>query len=271
VADLNNFADSVAIVVSSCDGFFDAWRPFFHLFRKFWPCCPLPVYLITNELRARSAHVTALQLGEDRHWASNMKAALAIIDAPRVLYFQEDYFLDAPVDAARLASDFAYAFEHELDAFCFRARAELEPGFRAVNERFGIVPRDSDWRARCQLTLWKRESLLSVIRDGETAWEMESRGSSRTREMNIVSYSTRAGAPVSYLMSAIVRGLWTPEALRMCEEDGFQIAPRVRGTYTEQPWLRRFRRARTRHALRTAIARNRAGIIDLDDGDALEL
>src|SRR5438132_18161 len=48
--ELKVFASSVAAVVSSCDAFFDTWRPFFFFFRKHWSDCPLPVFLIVNQL-----------------------------------------------------------------------------------------------------------------------------------------------------------------------------------------------------------------------------
>ncbi len=247
---LEEFADSVVIIVSSCDVFFDCWRPFAFFFRKFWPDCPFPVYLITNELPIESTFIRALPVGADRGWASNMRAALEQLEAPRLLYFQEDYFLTAPVDTNQLAADFAYAIAHEVDAFCFRARSELEPNFQPITDSFGVVPAESDGRTRCQLTLWKRDAFLAALREGETAWEMESGGSARTRDLKILSYSTRAHMPVPYLMSAIVRGLWTPEALVMCEQAGCEIEPHFRGTYSPNEWLQRWRRAQTRARVR---------------------
>ena len=261
---LKDFAGSVAIVVSSCDAFFDAWRPFVFFFRKHWADCPFPVYLIVNELRVQSNSIRTIAVGEDRNWASNMKTALERIDAARVLYFQEDYFFNAPVRREQLAAEFAYAFEHDVDSFCFRARSVLEPGFEAINDRFGVVPRDSDGRTRCQPTLWKREQLLSVLRDGETAWEMEARGSERTRDMLAISYSTREDVSMPYLMSGIVRGLWTREALAMCKQNGVKIAPYFRGTYSQYSPVRRWRRAQTHRRLEQELARARAGVIDLD-------
>ena len=261
---LKDFTGSVAIVVSSCDAFFDAWRPFAFFFRQHWNDCPFPVYLIVNKLRVRSDSIRAISVGPDRNWASNMKIALAQIDAPRVLYLQEDYFLSAPVRREQLAADLAYAFEHDVDSFCLRARSQREAAFEPVNERFGIVPRESDGRTRCQPTVWKREQLLSILRDGETAWEMEARGSERTRDMLAISYSTRENVSLPYLMSAIVRGLWTPEALAMCEKNGFSIAPHFRGTYSEYSPIRRWRRAQTRRRLEHELARLREGVIDLD-------
>src|SRR5205085_10282930 len=95
--ELKAFASSVAVLVSSCDAFFDAWRPFVFFFRKHWSDCPFPVYLINNELRIRSKIVEPISVGLDRNWASNMMVALGSIRHPYVLYFQEDYFLNGPV------------------------------------------------------------------------------------------------------------------------------------------------------------------------------
>src|SRR5205085_6158728 len=167
---LQDFAGSIAILVSSCDAFFDAWRPFAFFFRKYWTDCPFPAYLITNELHVRSSFLRAIRVGQDRGWASNLIQALQQIDAARILYFQEDYFLQRLVDREQLARDMDYAIANDVDAFYFRARAQLEPDFQPLNERFGVVPVESDGRTRCQLSLWKRESLLSILRDGETAW-----------------------------------------------------------------------------------------------------
>jgi hypothetical protein len=86
---LRDYADSVAIVVSSCDAFFDAWQPFAFFFRKHWPHCPFPVHLIVNELQVKSRIVHALPVGPDQGWATNMQKALAQISAPYILYFQE--------------------------------------------------------------------------------------------------------------------------------------------------------------------------------------
>jgi hypothetical protein len=262
---LGDVVGSIAIVVSSCDAFFDCWRPFAFFFRKFWGDCPFPVYLIVNQLRIRSAFLRAIAVGEDRGWASNLQIALPQIREPHVLYFQDDYFLNAPIQRERLAADFAYALEHKADAFCFRARSDLEAGFQPINDRFGVVPRDSDGRTRCQVTLWKRDALLSVLRTAENAWEMESRGSERTREMLALSYSSRENAPIPYLMSAIVRGLWTPEALLMCKQNNLRIATHFRGKYSRNSLLRKLRRARTRLHLPFELARaHRRGILDLD-------
>jgi hypothetical protein len=261
---LKAFAGSVAIVVSSCDAFFDSWRPFVFFFRKYWGDCPFPVFLIVNQLRVQSDLVKPITVGPDRGWASNMQTALRSIPHSHILYFQEDYFLSGPVNDNQLAGDFAYAFEQDAASFCFYARSQLEPDFQPLNDRFGVVPRDSDGRTRLQVTLWKKEVLEATLRPGESAWNMEARASERTRDLLALSYLQRRDVPIPYLMSAIVRGLWTPEALSLCRNAGVEIHPRFRSNHSEVAWRRRFRRAIDRIRLAAVLPRQRRCVIDLD-------
>jgi hypothetical protein len=262
--ELKAFASSVAIVVSSCDAFFDAWRPFVFFFRKHWSDCPFPVYLIVNRLRVRSKIVQPISVGPDRDWASNMATALAVVSQPYILYFQEDYFLNGNVKKDQLAQDFAYAFENDAASFCFYARSQLEPNFQSLNDRFGVVPRDSDGRTRLQVTLWKKEVLQATLRLGESAWNMEARASERIRDLLVLSYSQRRDVPIPYLMSAIVRGLWTPQAISLCQQAGVEIHPRFRSTHSDASWRRRFRRGLDRIKLPLSLARQGQRVIDLD-------
>jgi hypothetical protein len=262
--ELKDFASSVAIVVSSCDAFFDAWRPFAFFFRKYWSDCPFPCYLIVNRLRVRSSWLQPIAVGPDRDWACNMNEALTHITQPYILYFQEDYFLNADVHRAQLAGDFAYAFERDAASFCFYPRSQLERDFEPLNERFGIVPRDSDGRTRLQATLWKKSVFKSAIRPGETAWNMEARASERTRDLLSLSYMRRDLIPIPYLMSAISRALWTPEAIALCQKEGLEIRPHFRLRHSDVPWRRRFRRGVGRVRLAAALAAARKQVIDLD-------
>lgn len=266
--ELKAFASSVAIVVSSCDAFFDAWRPFVFFFRKHWSDCPFPVHLIVNRLRVRSNIIQPISVGPDRDWASNMETALGSISQPYILYFQEDYFLNGDVKSEQLAGDFAYAFENDAASFCFYPRSQLEPNFKPLNDRFGIVPRDSDGRTRLQVALWKKEVLQATLRPGESAWNMEARASDRTQELLVLCYSQRRDLPIPYLMSAIVRGLWTPQAIALCEQEGVEIHPRFRSRHSDVAWRRRFRRGLDRIKLPLALARQGQRVIDLDSPSA---
>ena len=261
---LKDFASSVAIVVSSCDAFFDAWRPFVFFFRKHWSDCPFPAFLIVNRLRVRSNFIQPITVGPDRDWAANMEVALKQVTQPYVLYLQEDYFLNGPVNREQLAADFSFAFERDAASFCFYGRSKLEDDFVPLNDRFGIVPRDSDGRTRLQATLWKKDVLQSALRPGESAWNMEARASERTRDLLTLSYMGRDNIPIPYLMSAISRRLWTPEAISLCQSENLPIRPRFRLEHHDVAWRRRLRRGLGRARLALALARQGDHEIDLD-------
>jgi hypothetical protein len=197
-----------------------------------------------------------------------MRTALGSISEPYILYFQEDYFLNGDVRNEQLAADFAYAFETDAASFCFYSRSQLEPNFQPLNDRFGVVPRDSDGRTRLQVTLWKKEVLQAALRPGESAWNMEARGSERTRDLLALSYLQRRDVPIPYLMSAIVRGLWTPQAISLCQQAGLEIHPRFRSRHSEVAWRRRFRRGLDRIKRTFAVARQGRRMIDLDSPSA---
>lgn len=262
---LHDFSGSVSVVVSSCDAFFDAWGPFAFFFRKFWSDCPFPVYLIVNQLGVRSKVLRPLCVGKDQGWATNMQTALKQLDTPYILYFQEDYFLTAAVNEEQLASDFAYAIEQDAASFCFCDLSLLEPDFGRTNARFGVIPQDSKGRTRLQATLWKRDVFASLLRPGENAWEMEARGSERTRDLLMLSYTRNAAAPISYLMSGIVRGLWTPEARELCRADGVRIRPRFRPALASTKWGGRWRRAVGRAKFALAFAAQRGHPVELEE------
>lgn len=256
-------ASRIALVISSCDAFCDTWFPFAYFFAKYWPDCPFQSYLIINELPVISDLIEPIAVGPDQGWASNFLRTLERIPHQYVLYLQDDYFLDLPVQTARILEDCAWSIRHDADALCFRGYAEPQPGFVAANERIGFAPRDSDGRTRCQFTLWKKSSLAQVLREGENAWEMESRGSERTIEMQILVYARRDESPIHYLSSAIVRGLWVPKALEMCRAEGIPISPRVRGVYVPGQSMKKVRRAASRLAMQTWLRLRKGRRFDL--------
>ncbi len=260
---LRDFAPTAAILVSSCDAFFDAWKPFAEFCAKFWRDCPLEIFLLTNHLAITSRKIQPLAVGADRGWSSNLLAALDRVPHPYVLYFQEDYFLTDFVRQEQLANDFAEMIDSGADSLCFRARTGFDQGFRPLNNRFGVVPLDSDGRTRCQVTLWKKSALQSILCAGETAWNFEARGSSRTQTMQILSYLRRENTPVPYLMSAISRGLWMPDAIALCREHGVRIDPFFRPVFPKQSWQKGLRRALSRARLKRVLRKQMAGTIEL--------
>jgi len=99
------------VVVSSFDGFCDCWSYFSYGINKYWPNCPWPIVLLTCRKTPQYPQISALPLHQDHGWAGNMIEALKNIPSPYVLYMQEDYWIDQPVDTALLKSYLAQMTE----------------------------------------------------------------------------------------------------------------------------------------------------------------
>ena len=256
----------VAVLVSSCDRFFDAWRPFAAFWRKHWPAdrLPWPVFLVVNQLPVRSRWLTPLAVGKDRGWSDNLRLVLERIDADYLLYLQEDYFLTAPPDAARLAALVDRMTAERVDLLCLHAMppgygAEQWPPVPGSAGGLSEIPAGSPWRGRLQAALWRRTVLFGALEAGESAWDFEAQAAERLRPLRAwtVAAGTAMADALPYLSSAIVRGLWTPEARRLCDEAGVKISPECRGTSSGSKAACRRRRALDRLRLPLAQWRQR--------------
>src|ERR1035437_8007453 len=102
----DNFENSCAVFVSSCDSYSDAWEPFFKLFFKYWSDCPFPIYLISTKKKFDDARVNMVNFPDlkETDWAERIKNSLKIQPFKYIIYFQEDYFLTKKVDTKKIMS-----------------------------------------------------------------------------------------------------------------------------------------------------------------------
>ncbi len=235
-----------AVVVSSCDPFRDAWAPFFYFFARRWPDCPFPVFLITNHGVYQDPLVTCIPVGRDRGWASNLTAALDRIAARRIVYLQEDYFVTRAVQTALLLEDLEFATRSGAAYLGLYPIPTPDERSFAGHPRIGRVAAAAGMRVSLQAAIWDVAALRSLLRKGETGWDMEKHGSDCSRDMLFLRQNSFDTTPLSYFFTAIKRGAWEPEAVAMCAKEGIRLDLGFRPVRPESPWQRRRRRWRSR-------------------------
>jgi hypothetical protein len=236
----------LAILVNSTDRYADTWPPFFTLFAAYWPACPYPIVLNTEtldyrhgglDIRVSDTWSDTTQARPD--WSSSLARCLAGIDTELILYLQDDYFINAPVDADAIDL-FAGIMQREgLDHIQLRELNEARYEPVAAHEALWRIPLRSPYLVSLQAGLWRRTTLLDLLRPGESPWQFERWGTIRARHaavefmcLNQEMYEWAGRPPIPYEPTGIVRGRWyAPAVVDLFSEHGITVDVAARGFY----------------------------------------
>jgi hypothetical protein len=228
-----------AVVIPSCDGYEDAWRPFFTSFYKYWLDCPFPVYLITEKKSAPDNRVKVLNLGVDHGWANNMKIALERIPEKFFIYFLEDVFLSKKVDTERILKLLEITNRDKISCL----RLHPSPGPDVPHEEYselGVIGQNAPYRVSTMSAIWDKNAFLRLLKPGENAWNMEFNGTKRSWEMNETFLSVWQESPaIEYFATAIKKGRWQYDAVKFCEKEGIDVDYSKRGIESKSEYIHR--------------------------------
>jgi len=99
---MNNFA----IFVNTTDRFEDCWEPFFKLFSVYWPGFKGKIYLNTEYKTYQYPGLDIVSIkncettkdADKATWSECLYRGWTAVDNEVILYMQEDYFFNAPVN-----------------------------------------------------------------------------------------------------------------------------------------------------------------------------
>ena len=213
--DLSQLNKSCAVLVMSCDAYRDLWTPFFSLFFRYWPDCPFPVYLGSNDKQFLDPRVHSLASGH-LAWSAGCRLHLNQIEADYILLLLEDYFLDSQVSTQEVLHYLAEL--DRLGGLLMRLTPLPGPDAKlAGNDRTGRIALGAPYRISTQAALWRKTHLLDILRDDESIWQFEWNGTVRSREFAEGYYGTYHSV-VGY-RQVVERGKWFWSAARRYRDE----------------------------------------------------
>ena len=238
-------AEGFAIVVNSCDSYADLWPPFFALLKKYWPGVGKYPLVLNTETKTFSwpgldvRPPAGRPAPDGERWSARLKRCLKGIDTEFVLLLLEDFFLEEPVDEARLLRCVEWMTQDKrIRNFSFVPSPWREEG-GGIYPGFVLRPRKALYRVNLQAGLWRRQSLLSLLRAHESPWDFENYGTFRQSYRKGDYYIAQKNQPQVFTYNwqqggAIHRGKWTPGVEALLEKNGIKIDFSRRG-WDENP------------------------------------
>ena len=238
-----------AILINTCDKFEDCWDAFFKLWSLYWPDCHAKIYLNTEykDYKHSGVEVTPIRgcvgkitKGKPATWSQCLRWALEKIDADIILYMQEDYFLNAPVDNQKVEHYVQYMKDNPIVPCIQLTTSGILNGvvFDSNEHLNDSIPNHYSY-VSCQASLWRKEVILDLIRDHETAWNFEWYGSKRAKYLGYKfltidhEWLKNGNNVIPYLTTGVIGGKWNKKVVDLFALHGINVDYSIRGFVPE--------------------------------------
>jgi len=204
-------------LVISCDAYSDLWPMYINLFERYWADCPFDKYFATNYKSIESNTFFEFKMGQDNHWSDGLIHVLEFLSTKYeyVLITHEDLPLVEIVDNLAFISILS-EFE-KLEGNYLKFLSKPHPT-NYYNKYFGEIKPGSTYRTTTVYALWDLKLLRSLLVCGESAWEFEKKGPSRSDKYNkfYVVYND-----FFKVINTVIKGKWNPIELKKLNKIGY--------------------------------------------------
>lgn len=238
-----------SILVNTCDKFQDCWDPFFKLWKTYWPDCNGTIYLNTEFKDYSYPGINIIPVkgcvgktykGKYATWSQCLKWALDKMDTDLVLYLQEDYFLTGKVNNTMVEHYLEYMMDHpEIPCIQLTTAGIPERDVYDSNEHLHYSDSTHFSYVSCQASIWRKEILLRILREHETAWNFEWWGSKRAHYWNLKFLTLNhqwikdGHDCIPYIKTGVIGGKWYLPVVDLFREHDIWVDFNIRGFHEQ--------------------------------------
>jgi len=159
------------------------------------------------------------------------------INTKYVLYLQEDYLLNKPVDNNRIKQLLGLIDKYQA------SHLRLWPTKITASRYFSpelvkLLP-GAKYRLSTQAAFWNKDDLREFLRPSESGWEFELENNNAKREDKLFLSVRRNEPAIYYFATAIKKGIWFYDAVKLCEREGVIIDKKARPIESFGHYLKR--------------------------------
>ena len=238
------------LLVNSCDAFSDTWPACFKLLRLNAEGLATDGIMLVTERKEYAYDGLDVRCSRanreiERYRTSSecLIDALDQLETPLVLYMQDDYFYERPLDVA-LVNDLARKMAEEpgIGHIGLTHMGSRGPFAPTDDERLWRIGQRANYRISTMTGLWRVEVLRSYLRPEENNWMFEIYGTRRAwrrKDHLFLTVSRDRPEPVTYVHTGIIKGKWHRDIPALFARYDIPMAFERRGFYDAPPPLHR--------------------------------
>ena len=222
--------NNLAILVISCDKYFDVIDPFFDLFYKFWNDCPYKIYLGTNNYsyNHKQINIQNINIGDDLSWCDNLRKMIDIIDESYILLFLDDYFLCRPVETSIIENMIKISISKDVSCFKFTPTVKSKIKYVSIKDVF-VIDSSHDYCINAAISIWNKNVLKKLLKPGYSAWDFEVLNSKKCKsEGKLPGLFLQTKKTYFFIKNGVIKGKWFRESVYFCKKHGIFIDTRKR-------------------------------------------
>lgn len=231
----------IPVIIMSCDAYSDIWPVMAESFGKFWPACPFPVYLCSEQKSFYHPWINNIRIGRQLKWGEMLLEVLDHLHSDHLIYLQEDYVLKGTVNNPAILKQVEFFSENNaayLRLIPFPPPDEIcDPELNIGKINFG-----SRYMTSLQAAIWDKSVLQNLVLPSDNGWIFERESIRRAAGIKKTFYSVGLNSnlpnknhhryPLDYYSTAVLQGKWQKEAVKILRNAGLVIEPGERGVLT---------------------------------------
>ena len=242
--------NNYSILINTTDSFEDCWLPFFTLFKKYWPEYNGKIYLNTETKIYIHKGLNIISIQNNKNtpnnkvtWSECLIRALQVIEEKMILYMQEDYFLNDFVKDDIVEKYVELMLNNpKIDCIHLTDAGGQLGKISIYDDKLEHLISPQRYLTNCQAALWNKNTLLSLIRPYENAWQFEEFGSKRAAKLKPVFLGVRRSFVkheqfeiIPYIFTGIIQGRWYEPVVDLFKNHDITVDFSIRGFVKQSP------------------------------------
>ena len=218
----------ISILINSCSKYNDMWDNIDFLYDKYWPNHP-KLFLLSNKEAEHKSDIDIISIPKEM--SDRLISGVEQIDTEFVFLSFDDYYPKRMVNTKKLYELIEEIKKRNID-YC---RIFYDPpvkGKKQTELKYKNLPLTRVYEVNFYPSIWKKTSLLRVLKGGEDIWKTEARLTRRFKELGFKGIYVKEHGIFDFV-DVVRKGKYLRSSYRFLRKNNLYISTREKRTLRE--------------------------------------